>query len=119
MLSGGGAACAVRSSFPDPPCQTLSAPKKSDPIVAVVAEQQGVILFGWRPVHRWAAGRYPIHTGGQSGVLTVSQRTWVQSDEVFLPERLTEAGYVCHAVGKWCVSMLKAPCVFFFKKRVF
>ena len=46
-------------------------------------------------------GRYPVRTGGNVGVALPFHRTWAAAEEVFLPERLAQAGYVCRAVGKW------------------
>jgi len=46
-------------------------------------------------------GRYPIHTGMQSGTIYGADPWGVGLEEKFLPQYLKEYGYKTHAIGKW------------------
>ncbi|XP_057307956.1 arylsulfatase J-like isoform X1 [Hydractinia symbiolongicarpus] len=46
-------------------------------------------------------GRYPIHTGMQSGTISAANPWGLGLEEKLLPQYLKEIGYKTHAIGKW------------------
>jgi len=46
-------------------------------------------------------GRYPIHTGMQSGVIEAASTWGLPLNETLLPQHLKKQGYKTHAIGKW------------------
>ncbi|XP_057307958.1 arylsulfatase J-like [Hydractinia symbiolongicarpus] len=46
-------------------------------------------------------GRYPIHTGMQSGTIYAANAWGVGLEEKMLPQYLKTLGYKTHAIGKW------------------
>ncbi|OWF39966.1 hypothetical protein KP79_PYT04298 [Mizuhopecten yessoensis] len=53
------------------------------------------------------SGRYQIHTGLQHSVIFAPQPNALPRDSPILPDKMREAGYSTHAVGKWHLGFYK------------
>ncbi|XP_072022851.1 arylsulfatase B-like [Amphiura filiformis] len=57
------------------------------------------------------SGQYQIHMGNQHKTIGHAQPQCFPLDEVTLPQKLREANYTTHMVGKWHAGLYKAACL--------
>ncbi|XP_033124055.1 arylsulfatase B-like isoform X2 [Anneissia japonica] len=56
-------------------------------------------------------GRYQIHTGLQHAVLQPTAPACLPTDEITLAQKMKEAGYATHMIGKWHMGFYEEACL--------